>query len=288
MINRASQRAVLMAGVAVVAMSTWCPPAAMAQPIVFAANGPDAASIQPAVDAFRAALGSDNGIGGTFASGRREVNWDTIPLQFLDPFPGGFFNANSPRGLVLSTPGPRMKVSGDSGSDSFLMADVTAQQWGLVELDSFSPQRIFAPLGSTVTDAHFFVPGTTVPGGVRGFGAVFVDVDLPGATSLELFDEQDASLFEQFVAPSGAVHKGMSFLGVILPENELATRVRMISGNFPMDTGFMDPPPDGVAIDDLIYAEPVAVPEPAGALVAAVAAAGSVLMRRRRSPVERG
>jgi hypothetical protein len=272
-----------MAGVAIVATSTWCRTGAMAQPIIFAANGPDAASIQPAVDAFRAALGSDNGIGGTFASGRREVNWDTIPLQFLDPFPDGFFNVNSPRGLVLSTPGSRMKVSGDNGSASFLMADVTAQQWGLIELDSFSPQRIFAPLGSTITDAHFFVPGTTVPAGVRGFGAVFIDVDLPGATSLELFDAHDESLFQEFVAISGAAHKGMSFLGVILPENELAMRVRMISGNFPMDTGFMDPPPDGVAIDDLIYGEPVAVPEPGVALVAAVAAAWSVLLRRRRN-----
>src|SRR5687768_1119517 len=44
---------------------------------VFQAAGPNAASIQSAVDAFRAALGDPNGnAAGPLPSGRREINWD--------------------------------------------------------------------------------------------------------------------------------------------------------------------------------------------------------------------
>ena len=46
-------------------------------PLVFQAAGPDAASIQGAVDAFRASLG-DNNVNnpGPIQKGRREINWD--------------------------------------------------------------------------------------------------------------------------------------------------------------------------------------------------------------------
>jgi hypothetical protein len=44
---------------------------------VFQAAGPNAASIQSAVDAFRAALGNPNGnAAGPLPAGRREINWD--------------------------------------------------------------------------------------------------------------------------------------------------------------------------------------------------------------------
>jgi hypothetical protein len=40
---------------------------------------------------------------------------------------------------------------------------------------------LFTPVGSNITDALFFVPGTNgaVPATVTGFGAVFTDVDQP-------------------------------------------------------------------------------------------------------------
>jgi hypothetical protein len=48
------------------------------EPTVFQAAGPSAASIQSAVDQFRAALGATNNANnpGPLASGRREINWD--------------------------------------------------------------------------------------------------------------------------------------------------------------------------------------------------------------------
>ena len=46
-------------------------------PLVFQAAGPDATSIQGAVDAFRAALGDNNlNNPGPIQKGRREINWD--------------------------------------------------------------------------------------------------------------------------------------------------------------------------------------------------------------------
>src|SRR5262245_11062105 len=64
-------------------------------PIVFQAAGPNIASIQGTVDAFRAALGTPNNgnAPGVLATGRREINWDgggvdttTDPVTPFDVF----------------------------------------------------------------------------------------------------------------------------------------------------------------------------------------------------------
>lgn len=230
---------------------------------VFEGTGANADAIKAQVDAFRAALGSNNGVGNPATGGRREINWDGIPAQFLDPFPGGFFNANSARGAVFSTPGARMKVSGDTGSPSFLMRDVTAQEWGLTELSSFSPERFFAPIGSIVTDVEFFVPGTQTRATVRGFGAVFTDIDVANATRIQAWDLEGRLLFSRVVAKPPVASKGLSFLGFLFDGGERAARVRIHNGTHPIDSPFQNPPPDGVGIDDLIYAEPEGVANPA-------------------------
>src|SRR5947207_12862764 len=54
------------------------PVAASADPEVFEASGATPADIQTAVDAFRDFLGPNNGVGGTFPDGRREINWDGV------------------------------------------------------------------------------------------------------------------------------------------------------------------------------------------------------------------
>ena len=57
-----------------------------ATPVLFQAAGPDAASIQSAVDAFRANLGALNpNVAGSFGSGRRVINWDGVPDGFSAP-----------------------------------------------------------------------------------------------------------------------------------------------------------------------------------------------------------
>src|SRR5690242_16279035 len=70
------------------------------------AAGANAAAIQATVDQFRTDLGgSNNGVGGSFKNGRREINWDGVPDNFSAPnfLPVDFFNANSPRGIVFSS-----------------------------------------------------------------------------------------------------------------------------------------------------------------------------------------
>ena len=223
--------------------------------------GANAADLQSAVDGFRAKLGANNATGAPASAGRREVNWDGIPTSSLDPFPGDFFNVNSPRGVVFSTPGSRMKVSGDPGTASFLFADVTAklpdgQPWGPIEFDTFSASRFFATMDNNITDVSFFVPGTSTPATVSAFGAVLTDVDVADATALEFYSSDNALLYRVKVPVAGAKSKGLSFVGVELEKP--AARVRIIAGTHPVNALFQDPPPDGVGIDDVIFSEPVA------------------------------
>jgi hypothetical protein len=65
--------AILELGVSAAARAGGC------APILFSAEGANAAAIQATVDAFRATLGANNGVGGSFPDGRREVNWDGTP-----------------------------------------------------------------------------------------------------------------------------------------------------------------------------------------------------------------
>jgi hypothetical protein len=76
-------------------------------PVVFQAAGPNAASIQSTIDAYRAELGNpDNRNSGTLETGHREINWDggggvdttTAPVT---PF-NTFLNT---RGSQFTTPG---------------------------------------------------------------------------------------------------------------------------------------------------------------------------------------
>lgn len=234
---------------------------AQEQQLVLQGSAANAAGLQSVVNDFRGRLGTNNAAGPAAAGGRREVNWDGIPAASLDPFPGSFFNANSPRGIVFATPGSRMKVNGDPGSASFLFADVTArlpngQPWGPIEFGTFSPSRFFATMDSNVTEVTFFVPGTSTPATVSAFGAVFVDVDVADATVMEFYDAGGSLFHRQVVPLAGARSQGLSFVGVQL--SRPTARVRIVAGTHPVNAPFQDPPPDGVGIDDVIYAEPVA------------------------------
>ena len=53
---------------------------ATAAPIVRQGSGANTAALQTIVDLFRTDLGgANNGVGGCFTSGRREINWDGVP-----------------------------------------------------------------------------------------------------------------------------------------------------------------------------------------------------------------
>src|SRR5262245_19244651 len=221
-----------------------------ASPIVFSAAGADAAAITPTVNNFRNALGALNpNVAGSFGTGRREINWDGVPNNLAAPnaFPGDFFNVNSPRGAVFSTPGTRLEVSANAASGIPIEFD-DLNPGNSALFAPFSAPRLFTAVGSFINDTNFFVPGTNFPAFSRGFGAVFTDVDLANTTSLEFFDIAGHSLGLFFVPPASG-NETFSFLGVQFTE-ELVGRVRITSGS----AG------DAVVMDDFIYAEPNAVP----------------------------
>src|ERR1051325_7204797 len=90
--------------------------AVQAAPITFAASAFDVAGITAVRDAFRTAIGGGTvaGANGSFGGVRREINWDGVPAMFSAPnlMPPNFFNLNSPRGVVFTTPGGGFEVSG--------------------------------------------------------------------------------------------------------------------------------------------------------------------------------
>ena len=176
------------------------------------------ASIQDTVDKFRAALGDPNNgnTPGPLEDGRREINWDgggDATTVSGTPF-DGFLNI---RGARFTTPAPYRLHSGAADRGTTGRIYTAFSNPTLAHLRVFSPQRIFSPIGSNITDVSFFVPGTDglVPATVSGFGAIFTDVDLAYSTSIQFFDTSDKLIFDQAVLPGTVSDKSFSFLGAI-------------------------------------------------------------------------
>ncbi len=272
--------------------------------IVFSASGANAASTQATVDSFRTALGVNSGLGPCTGAcvpgvGRREINWDGVPDSFssggANPFPGDFFNqpdgspAGRVRGAQFAT-GGAFEVSADSDSDGDGNPGPVATLFGnhspdnAADFAAFSAERIFGLVGTNQMDVLFSVPGSPATSAtVRGFGAVFTDVEVQGSTRLEFFDVNGLLLHAASVAPfvSGESEsfKSLSFLGVTF-DTASVFRVHITNGGFDLNLQQFGAD-DATAMDDFIYGEPTAVPEP-GSMVL-VATGGALLLRRRRS-----
>jgi hypothetical protein len=227
------------------------------------AAGATAADVTAARDQFRADLGGGTvpGANGSFGGLRREINWDGVPdaKSAPNPLPGDFFNTTSPRGAVFQA------VGGSGFQVSSTAASGVPVRFGNIDpsytadLGVFSPQRIFTPIGTTVTDVTFFVPGTNTFAVTNGFGAVFTDVDKAGTAQMEFFDARGRVLAVEAVPPAlGAAT--FSFLGVTFTDACVA-RVRITAGTSPLAAGTLDNPVGGgadvAAMDDFIYGEPV-------------------------------
>jgi hypothetical protein len=202
------------------------------QPIIRTAAGFNAGSIQLAVDQFRADLGGiDNKSNSSAIGGRREINWDGVPDDFASPnsLPGEFFNTTVPRGVRFSTPGSGFQVSADSSNPSGTPVEfANLNSRYPASFVPFSPERLFTPVGSNVTDVTFFVPGTNTPAVVSGFGAVFSDVNFGDFTSLQYFDVNGNSLGAVQVPVSA---RGSSFAGMSVPAGQGIATVRITTGN---------------------------------------------------------
>jgi hypothetical protein len=214
--------------------------------------------IRANVRKFRLLLGHNNGGGPQHhLGGRRELSWDAVPDKFAAPhaLPGRYFDASTApraRGAVLRTPGDHVAVSADANNPSgaavrFGDINPTYTQ----EFRTFSPERLFSPVGSNVVNLTFRVPGTKQRAAVRGFGAVYTDVDRKESAAFTYFDSRGRSL-GTFAIP---VSKNkLSFLGVVFRRARVA-RVRIKYGNRklgPDDGGKYDL----AVMDDFIYGEP--------------------------------
>jgi hypothetical protein len=237
----------------------------VAPPHVFQAAGPNAASIQSTVDAFRAALGATNNANnpGPLLNGRREINWDggnpaiiatTPPVTPFDTF-------LNTRGARFTTPGTGLSQATPAGLAVLFNNPTYANIF-----TTFSPSRLFTPVGSDTTDGLFFVPGTngTRPAVVTGFGAVFTDVDQPdggkkhgnseASTLIEYYDMQGKLLFSSFV-PASPGDGSLSFFGIVFDDARIAA-VRITTDDAPGQND--DAKHDIVMMDDFIYGEPQA------------------------------
>jgi hypothetical protein len=279
---------------AVSAISLGVSSLAAATPVVRSAGG-DAtpASITGARDQFRTDLGGGTvaGPNGSFGEARREINWDGVPDGFSAPnnLPPNFFNSNSPRGAEFSTQGSGVQVSANSGgATSVEFANIDPSYSSTFGV--FSAQKLFTGVDSNVVDVRFFLPGTSTPALVSGFGSVFTDVDLTSSTKIEFFDASNASL-GVYDVPAGTVgSESLSFLGVSFTEGPVISRVQITSGNVALGEGVIDGTPlgpdnvtDVVAMDDFLYAAPVPEPETYAMLLAGLGLIGAISRRRKAS-----
>jgi hypothetical protein len=245
----------------------------LVRPIIFQAAGPTADSIQGTVDEYRAALGDPNNgnAAGPLSSGRREINWDGGGNNDMTDEPVTPFNVFlNTRGGQFTTLGVGLSQAPPAGGPQGGLEGLFNNPTYGATFSTFSPLRLFTPVGSNVTEAAFFIPGTNgaEPATVRGFGAVFTDVDESDgiaprmrranprgdSTLVEYFDRDGRLIFSSFV-PASPGDASLSFFGILFDDARIA-RVRITTGN--VAPGPDDGEVDIVMMDDFLYSEPQA------------------------------
>lgn len=234
-----------------------------AAPVVRKAASTDSFALVNALTQFYADLGgADNGVGGSYITGRRAVKWDDVPDNVANgAFPGNYYNTASPRGMVLSTActNDGFRVSGNGTTTPLHFSDYNAGYGDSFKTLSFP--RLFSAnnTGCNVIDVYFFIPGTNIPATVKGFSVVFIDADLP-VSGIICYGANGAQL-----APFQAANtsnNGYSFLGVSFNNGERIAHVRIFSGNVKLgttDTANGLGADDVVVMDDMYFGEPRAI-----------------------------
>jgi hypothetical protein len=251
---------------------------ASAATLVFSGTG-DNARLE--FEAMKVAIGGANNGGlGPQVDGFRTISWDGVRLDGTD------FGGNTQvivQDKVVGIPENRFLAQGTLYDEVYIVSGdgFESVNPGVAgQFPAFSPRNTFAHFGEdrNEIDQSFTVPGTFTAAATRGFGAIFLDVELPNTSSIEYFSGSK-SLGKYFVEPANSGEP--SFLGVLF-DKPIVTRVELnlgnntifdLEGNTPI-AGPADDPEKGVdlvATDDFLYAEPLEVdnleiPEPSSVL----------------------
>ena len=209
--------------------------------------------IQDEINSFRHMLGDQLNTTTGVAGGRREINWDAVPDSMVGKaLPGNFFNPTEPGAPVARQKGLAYSGGGEFRVSNANFTEVNNQAAG--QFAAFSGNKTFANINRNLWETGFEVAGESKAASVKGFGAVFSDVDLPNSTSLEFFDGQ-TSLGKFFVPPHD-VTSNFSFLGVYFRNNTRVTRIR-ISHDGILTDGQKDISDNGahdlIVLDDFLY-----------------------------------
>jgi hypothetical protein len=223
--------------------------------VVITATG----NIQDDIDRFRELLGGPVNTTTGLTTGRREINWEgvpdsltgkSLPLNFFNPTEAGAPVARQ-RGLSYLAGNGEFRVSNSNFTE--LNPGASGQ------LAAFSGTKIFANISNSQWPIGFQVAGQTTEASVRGFGAVFTDVDMDNSTSMEFFNGS-RSIGTYFVPPHDAT-SSFSFLGVYFKNEERITKVLIGHKGF-LKGGQADVSNSGaddlIALDDFLYSEPLA------------------------------
>jgi hypothetical protein len=248
-------------------------PVTAGTPMQFSGTGKTNATA--ALNSFEAAIGGTNNVGNAAqTSGFRTINWDAVKLDGTD-FGGGANSTVISSGNAVGIPLNRFQSRGVFFGAIYAVSGngfttVNTSATGL--FPAFSPNNTFAMFNDNGIDFKFVVPSggvnnsTIVSAASRGFGAIFINVEVPNSTSIEYF--HNGTSLGKIFAPIST--KGQpEFVGQLF-SSPIVTNVVLTLGtdvifrfdgtNFSANT--TDNPIGGhnlVVTDDWAYAEPVAI-----------------------------
>jgi uncharacterized protein (TIGR03437 family) len=194
------------------------------------------------------------------------INWDGVRLDGTDN------NGNTTpivAGKITGIPVNRFQVRGALFGSVLAVANdgfVSANAGVANQFPAFSAANTFAAFNSNKYDQLFVLASAAttapVPAATRGFGAIFLDVEREGTSSIEYFNGT-VSLGKFFVPPGASGQA--QFLGVMF-NSPIVTRVTVTAGTaqvFNFNNGQVtaggseNETTDLAVVDDFLFAEPV-------------------------------
>lgn len=220
--------------------------------------------LEPTFERFRNFLGGANNgsLEGPQEGGHRQINWDADIVPF--DMPGDFFHIKVTRGLELI---PQKKAKSKSkagtrggrknGEQKFLVSNAgdddkfdSINPGAAQDFSFFSENRLFTHTKDNKLTIIFHEAGSgkhAPRAGVKGFGAVFVDVDKANKTKMVWKNKRGCVITEAYVEPKD---EGLSFLGMYLDDSDIfSVEIHLPTTIDKLGTDF-------VVMDDFIYGEP--------------------------------